>query len=316
MSDTFTWEYIVQAQPPPLLSDLEIIITEGEPLNIGFRRPDLYEEVLDYWNQAQVRQTMVRANDLADALDANDEAKVSRMQRQIGGVNQKNRLSRATMRGNKLFLAMNSTTYMDFVGTNERSINDAAFRERLMQAGIEDYADAERYFASPMAVCAVVYGYDTPKRTEESIYVPITLRSDKVMIYPNVHHVFGGLVDVDEKRSRLNLASHLLRELREEIGLKDEEMGQPLFYGIIRQRPSRIPEAILSIPVFVSKDELEQRWQNHAPGKYEHRNITFYRFNELELFLEKYEQSMVPSGAAALHNFIQQMKSAPQVKST
>ena len=299
-----TWETIVEPEQPILLQDLEVIVAEGEPLTIGKHRPALYDEVLQYWDKAQVRQVLARATDLGNALAQQDEKTIARMTSQIGGVAQKIRCSRAILKQNKLYLALNSTNYMDFIGTNEQAIVNPDFRERLMHAGVEDYADPNLYFANPLAVCAVVYGFDTKQRDNESMYIAIALRSSKVMIYPNVHHVIGGVLDADRERKKINIGNHLRLELREEIGLTNEEMGSAQFFGIIRQTCSRIPEVICGIPIYVSQSELEQRWREHAPGKFENKNLSFYRFSQLELFLEQYAPTMVPSGAAALHSLL------------
>ena len=83
-----------------------------------------------------------------------------------------------------------------------------------------------------------------------------------------------------------------------------------MFHGIVRQIPSRIPEVILSIPVYVGKEELARRWQTSAPGKFEHRNMTFYGFDELPGFLEEHGASMVPSGCATISSFTETYKPA------
>jgi len=298
-----TWESIVEPEKPIHFSELEVKVAEGEELILASRRPELYNKVLDYWNQQQVNATLARADELADALARKDENRISRMSRQIGGVNQKYRLSRAFLEGGTLHLALSGTNYMDFIGTNVQAINDSQFRERLMNAGIDDYADPNHYFASPLGVCAVVYVFSDRKREKSSVYVPIGWRSDKVMIYPNVPHVFGGFLDVDGKK--LSIDGHLRKELREEMGLSEEEMGGGSFYGIIRHRPSRHPEAIGGIPIYLSQEELEQSWKKNAPGKFEHRNISFYKVEELAGFLEEYGEKMVPSGAAALTKFLE-----------
>jgi len=46
------------------------------------------------------------------------------------------------------------------------------------------------------------------------------------------------------------------------------------------------------------EDELKERWASSAPGKFEHRNLGFYKVEDLPAFLEQHGQTMVPSGAA------------------
>jgi len=245
-----TWDIIVEPEKLVSFNQLEVIAAEGEPVNWQ-KRPELHKEVLNYWNKEQVRMTLERADELADALLNNKEDKVARMSRHIGGVAPKNRLSRAVFDGNKLYLALGTTDYMEFTGTNIQAISNPDFRERLMGAGFEDAADSNHYFASPLAVCAAVYGFNGKPGDVDSIYVPVGFRSKKVMIYPEAYHVFGGVgVGTD-------IGQHLSKELREEMGLKDDQMGTPTFHGIIRQGPSRVPEAICHIPVYVNQEELQ-----------------------------------------------------------
>ncbi len=299
-----TWETIVEADTPLAVHDLEVILNEGEPLTLGKYRPALYDQVLEYWNKAQVQQMLERATELADALTKKDEAKITRMTQQIGGVNQKLRLSRAVLEGKKLYLALSSTNYMDFIGTNEQARVNPDFWQQLTNAGLEDYADADRYFANPLAICAVMYGLNSGAEDSKDLYVPVGMRSSKVMIYPNMYHIFGGVISADKDRQKLDLGHHLRLEFREEIGLTDEEMGLPQFYGICRHVNSRIPEVICGLPVLVQQKELEQRWKEHAPGKFEHRKLSFLGKKELPTFLQENAATMVPSGAAALTYFL------------
>lgn len=301
-----TWETIVEPEKPILISNLELKITEGDAFTLGQKRPELYAQVLQYWDKKQVEMTLARAKTLAAALMQQDMPVVERMQKQIGGVEPKHSLSRAVLDGNTLYLAMNSVNFMDFAGTNIRAIQDLEWRSRLMQAGLEDYTDQNRYFANPLAVCSVVYGYGIQRGDVESAYALILKRSDKVAIYPNVHHVNGGLVDINKERTKIDIGLQVYRELREELGIDNEHLGNPTFHGIVRQTPSRIPEAICSIPVYLPQQELEQRWREKAPGKFEHGGMNFYPLQQVPAFLDQYGSSMVPSGQAALMYLLQQ----------
>lgn len=327
MAFPLLWEPLVTPPQPIPFSELEVIVSEGDPFITAQRRPELYQEILDHWNKTQVEQTMVRARDLASALLQEDEAKISRMQRQIGGVEAKQSFSRAVLEGNKLYLAMNSVNFMDYDGTNVRASRDPEFRARVMQAGREDYADPNRYFANSLAVCAAVYGFNSKENEPYSstnstnltnptnIYVVIGKRSDKVNFYPNVYHVIGGYIDASKDRKRVDIVSNLKRELQEEIGLSREQMGEPLFQGIIRQIPSRVPEVICSIPVYASTEELEKSWRERSPGKFEHRNIHFLPLREIPAFLEQHSSSMIaPSGQAALMRLLDQFGIAYSAK--
>lgn len=298
-----TWEVIVEPEAPILLSELEIIVAKGEDSGLALSRPALFQEVLGYWDRAQVRQVLARLTEFADADLKNDMPRVSRLQKQIGGITAKHRLSRATMRGNKLYLAIASTNFMEFIGTNEQAITNPQFRERLMVAGLEDHADANHYFANPLAAAAALYGFNGEPGDFTNAYVPVGMRSNKVMIYPHTYHVFAGVLDAEGEGPErvIDFRRFLQRELGEEAGLRPQECGEPRFHGIIRQGPGRHTEAILSLPAYLHQDKLLQRWQTgKVPGRYEHGNIEFIPFPEVGTFLEKHGATMVPAGAAAL----------------
>ncbi|MEK6950500.1 MAG: hypothetical protein AABX13_02145 [Nanoarchaeota archaeon] len=312
MSFPQLWEPLVRPPEPIPFSELEIIVAEGDSFNVGLRRPELYREILTYWNKSQIEQTVVRARDLATALLQQDEAKIARMQSQIGGVQPMWSLSRAVLEGNKLYLALNSVDFMDYTGTNVQASCDPEFRARLMQAGTEDYGDPNRYFANPLAINVAIYGSNSgfnsgAKSGEKSfrqasdLYVVIGKRSDKVNFYPNVYHVIGGYVKNGADGKKIDLAGNLCRELQEEIGLKEEQVGKLLFQGIIRQIPSRVPEVICSLPVYASQEGVERSWREKAPAKFEHRNLHFYPLSKIPTFLEEHSRSMIaPSGQASL----------------
>src|SRR3989344_1737024 len=308
-----TWEPMEELPTPVPVSELEVVINTGDEFNLGFKRPELYAEALNYWDEAQIRQVNARAREYAAALAANDQKQIARMQAQIGGVQPKQSCSRARFSDHKLYLAMNSVSYMDMIGTNEQAIANPPFRARLMQAGLEDYTDENRYFANPLAVCTAVCGF--PDRDNpEDMYVVLTLRSDKVMIYPNVHHVIGGMVDVSRDGKQVNIGAEVYRELKEEMGRSEERMGIPRLKAIIRQVPSRIPEAVCFTPVYLSQQELQHSWQTKSPGKFEHRNLLFYHADQLPRFLDQFGDTMVPSGQAALMYLLRAQQSAEAVQ--
>ncbi len=303
MKRTPTWEWLVRAAQPLPLSELEIIVAKGQPLTFDLQRADIQNEILRYWDEKQVEMTLVRAAELAEALQQGDKEKVGRMQKQIGGVSQKHRCSSAVLQDKKLYLALSSTDYMTFTGTNVRAITDPAFRERLMHAGLQDFADPNYYFANPLGLGTVLYGVND-REDSRNIYTAIGLRSEKVMLYPNTHHTFGGFIDVLDEGRKVSFHSELLRELQEEVGLPAELIGVPLFKGIVRHKPSRHPEVICEIPVYISQEKLQERWRQKAPGKFEHNNLSFFSLRELPDFLQKHGPTMVPAGAAGLYEFL------------
>ena len=299
-----TWEMIVEPERPIPISQLEVIITEGEQFNLGLHRSALYAEITDYWNQKMVRMAQEYADELELVLAINDEKTVQRIMMQIGGISPKYGLSQAVLEGGKLTLALSITNYMKFISTSEHAVNDDEFRERLMQAGEEDYGNPNCYFANALALCGVIHGKNDQDNLS-STYAPLALRSSKMMIYPDAYHVFGGMVDIDLEKNKVDLDKFFRKELREEMGLEKEQISEPYFHGIVRQGPSRIPEVICSVEVNLTKEELEKSWKEKSPYKFEHRHLEFYNLQGLQLFFEQYGPQMVPSGAAALCSFLQ-----------
>ena len=95
-----------------------------------------------------------------------------------------------------------------------------------------------------------------------------------------------------------------MEALEEKIGLDRSSVGMPVFYGLIRQQPSRVPELVVGIPLRIGKQELEQRWRG-APASYEHQRLLFCTPEELGPFLEINRATMVPAGAAALSYYLE-----------
>ena len=290
-----TWEPLIEPDSPIPVSDLEIRVSKGSPLTLAADRPKLYKEALDYWNASQAKIAKARSDEIISALQSGDEDAIAKIMKMIGGVSPSQRLTYASLRDKSLSLAISGTNYMEFIGTNEQAINNEGFRKRLMDAGFNDYADENAYFANPLAACTVINGVEGGKA-----YAIVGVRSNKVAIYPNVHHVSGGLVDIDEDCSHLSFKNHVEKELQEEVGLDENEFSSPMLYAMIRQLPSRHPEAVLGVTVKIGKGELMERWKKSAPDKFEHRNLSFYTTDEIPQFLETFGHSMVPSGAAAL----------------
>ncbi len=288
-----TYEWIVQPKEPFPVSELEIKVAKGDPFTLPDSHPSLYAQVMRYWNGAQADMLVERAAELIPELQSGDRNRVIKKSERMIGDSLQHRLTDAYLEGSRLYLAMSSTSYRDFQGTNVQAIENPEFRARLMQAGLDDRANRNHHFANTLACSTVIYGGD-------GAFAVATLRSSKVMIYPNVYHVFGGLVETDERRSRICFVSTALTELKEEIGLDSNEIDNLHFHGIVRQGPSRIPEAILSVRFSLDQKTLECRWRTKATDKFESRRLKFINRADIPQFLAAYGQTMVPSGAAAI----------------
>ncbi len=297
------WEVLIQPEKPISLDKLEIRIAGGDPCMLASRHPGLYRRSVEYWQQTDARVRAHRQEDLAEAFAQGHQQKALKLVSQIDG-RQKHRLSRAFLQGTTLYLGINSVSYSDVLGTNDLAVHDREFRDMLVNAGLEDTADPDSYFGSPLSICAVLYGMESEGRTPGTeIYIPLGLRSDRVHHYPGSVHVFGCHVEKREDRSP-DPFDYLMEALAEKLGLDRSSVGVPVFYGLIRQQPSRVPELVMGIPLRIGKPELEQRWRD-APARYEHEQLLFCTPEELGPFLERNITTMVPAGTAALSYYLQ-----------
>lgn len=305
----YSYEILIQPSQPVPLVGLETVITPGKPLLLAQRHPELYAEVCAFWEQESARVSLTRAPDLALALARHDEAQVTRMKKQMRILTPKYRLTNIALEGNRLQLAMDTISYLEVIGINELAARDFTFRDRLLHAGQHDFNDTAAYFANPLAICAVLYGYEKSNE-KDSLYIPITKRSDRVMHCPDMYHVFGTLISVEEYSGNLNLAQYLINQLEEKTGLAKDQFGSPQFHAIVRQGVSQIPELICSVPVLANQQQLMEATTEQAPGRYEYNAVSCYTLSQVSDFLSDKDKSLVPSGSAALSLFIDAQKLA------
>ncbi|MBI2042803.1 GDP-mannose 4,6-dehydratase [Candidatus Pacearchaeota archaeon] len=286
-------ELILEPEKLIPLSELEIVFVEGEKFKILSDEGNLCEESEEFWKRRDSEVTKKRLIEVENAFMGGDTGKLAYLEKHIGGSRLKSRISRAFLNGKKLYLGTSPVSFADFIKTNERGISDKNFRRSLIDMGLEDDANPDRYFASPLSVCAVLYGLDEQK----SPYVVIGHRSDKVMHFPERYHVFGTFVD-----SQTNPTASIEKALYEKLGLKRNVFGNPVFYGMVRQIPSRIPEMVLGIPIKISPKELKNIWKR-APASFEHDDIQAYNIDDLSEFLSKRRDQMVPSSTENAINY-------------
>ena len=306
-----TWEFIEQPDKPVPLSEIEIITSFSGEFGFGDRE-DIAKEVMDYFYQKEREQLMERTDTLSAAKAGNEREVLDRILGYAFRDSPRPRLNRAKMKGDRLFLNLGITSFGKYIGTNERSINDPVFKERLEELGLYDAGNEDRYFANLLNVSAALYGFNDMSRTTDSLYLPVGERSTQVAIYPSVPHVIGGGIPItsDEgklvprnKQQHIDILAQIRKEVRKETGLQDDEIGEPMFYGIIRQIPSRHYEVITSIPIFVSQEDLANKWKRDAAAKFEHEKLRYVAFDDLPNFLEEHGAGMVPAGCSALSNF-------------
>lgn len=152
------------------------------------------------------------------------------------------RLIEATvMDGGKLALTLGATDYRDFVGTN-------------LYNGHLHATFGDAFFSNPLGTSATVISRDG--------YLVYGRRSDRVMYHGGCLHTFGGTLepaDRDDAR-RYDVFAAIRRELREELGVADEEIGELVCTGLVRDRQINQPELLFDAHVRVGRRELLSRF--------------------------------------------------------
>jgi 8-oxo-dGTP pyrophosphatase MutT (NUDIX family) len=97
--------------------------------------------------------------------------------------------------------------------------------------------------------------------------VVVGRRSSSVVGYAGALHSFGGMLEaVDLKSGAVDVFASLKRELREELGLADEEIAAPVLEGIILEPLIHQPEMIFHARVGLTFAELQARWKSAESG--------------------------------------------------
>ena len=321
---------IIDTERPIRMGDLEIIVGDGSPLSYPNARLALANELNQAWRDYIVDMTGRRVNEIVDASvkiklgelvskyfepvkifsagylrKLGADLQVSKKElveivTQIARIDSLYRFCGAELEGNTLTLALGNTDFKEYIGTTSKASipEQKDFRERLVQAGIDDFNDENYYFSNPLATCAVVVTSDG--------YVPLGLRSNVVAIYPNTWHTFGGYNKPNPKNEenfqpgKIDLLTQLMNELSGEAGITDADVRERYFLGIARNVVTRGPEALFYVQLDITKSELERRWLTIAPDRFEHRNVTFYRISGLSGFIDQHRGRMVPTGEACL----------------
>ncbi len=257
-------------------SALQVVIAEGEPLSL---------ENVDAPLQDQINSYAQRRREVGE--QENQE---------------KLRVSQVAYHQGSLYLALNRISYKQFLATSDRAVNDKEFREELLDAGRRKNADPNYYFANPLAISILPFGYADPA-DKDSLYVVLGKRSPEVLHCPEWVHAFGSLVPTSADITDLVPVTAAIA--KHKLGLKPEDFATPLFYDCIRQQESRIPELIFGLPLNISPEELESRWLT-ASGKWEHSSLLFSPQEKVASLLSESELHVVPSGEAAVHYLLQQ----------
>jgi len=297
-----SWNMIVEPEKPIPVSELEVVVHEGLSPNFPISRSYERNMINAYWDDFVKGMAREYEADIIDALNNKDTKRFNTIMRQVAGISSMYRLNKASLNGKRLDLEMSITDFRDYAGTNQRSFMDPGFREMLMNNGLKDKGDPDYYFANPMATCANIVTSDS--------FIVIGTRSNKVAMHPGIPHLIAGHVKVNGKNKPdftvkdVNIMDNMKKELYEEIGLNDEDLVSRDFLAIIQHNGSRHHEALYNVSLKINAEELYERWRTKSQDKFEHRNITMYKKDELPAFLERWKGELVPSGEATLKLFL------------
>jgi hypothetical protein len=155
--------------------------------------------------------------------------------------------------GASLKLTVGPTSYRDFVGTNLYN------HHRLDEFGWER-------FANPIGTTATLITRDGR--------ICYGRRSDKVAYHASHVHTFGGALEEGDRRSdgEIDAFGSVLRELHEELGLREGEVLNLRCVGLIRDTEICQPELLFEGALDMTAEDLAVRWQS-AESRDEHAEI-------------------------------------------
>lgn len=159
------------------------------------------------------------------------------------------------IRGGALTLTLGPTCYRDFTGTN------------LYHA---DFADKYSWdhLANPVGTTATIITADG--------FLALGRRSDRVAFHAGYLHTVGGALEAADRRpdGTVDVAGSVLRELDEELGLREADIRSLVCVGMIRDHEIRQPELLFEAEIALTRDELLARAAT-ADGRDEHASIEF-----------------------------------------
>ena len=155
------------------------------------------------------------------------------------------RLIELQVDGGMLTLILGPTNYRDFVGTN-------LYNGHLLTT----LGDA--FFSNALGTSATVITRDG--------YLLYGRRSDNVAYHGGYLHTFGGTVDRSDRTpdGTYDLFAAIRRELREELSLTDDEIGEVVCTGLACDHQIHQPELLFDVQMNVTRGELLTRFDDHA----------------------------------------------------
>jgi 8-oxo-dGTP pyrophosphatase MutT (NUDIX family) len=135
---------------------------------------------------------------------------------------------------------LGDTCYRDFLGTN---LFNAAKVARINPA----------FLADAVGTSSIVLTSDG--------FLVLGRRSDRVAFHAGYMHTFGGMLEAADRRTGgYDLFGGLKREVMEELGVCEGEIGSVVLTGLARDRAIRQPEMLFDLGVTLTRMELSARF--------------------------------------------------------
>lgn len=159
------------------------------------------------------------------------------------------RLVSSAMDEGRLTLSIGATNYRDFLGTN--LYNAAAVR------GL-----GEQFLSNALGTTATVVTRDGN--------LAYGRRSERVAYHAGYLHTFGGTLEAIDQGPDLSfdVFAAVRRELREELGLADDEIVEMVCTGLVRDHEIMQPELLFDAAIKLSKAELLARFESAADDEH------------------------------------------------
>ncbi len=150
------------------------------------------------------------------------------------------RLVRADASTTGLHLRLGDTCYRDFLGTNVFNAPEVA---RLNPA----------FLADAVGTSSIVLTSDG--------FLVLGRRSDRVALHAGYLHTFGGMLEAADRRADgYDLFGGVRREVMEELGVGESEIGGVVLTGLARDRAIRQPEILFDLCLSLTRAELSARF--------------------------------------------------------
>ncbi len=180
----------------------------------------------------------------------------------------------------RLDMTLGPTGYRDFLGTN------------LYNAHLR-YTHGPEMLASPIGVSAIIVVRDR--------FLLLGRRSRAVAYHPERIHPFGGCAEPTGNTDPPDMFASLAAELRQELAIDPDAIGEMLCLGMVRDKQIVQPELVFDAPVNISVADIRVRAGNADDGR-EHTDILIVRDDPASVvsFIELNITDLTPVALAGL----------------